>query len=1396
MAQQNVARLAFNRGRVSPLALARTDIERVELSAEEQTNFVPRVLGSMMLRPGWKYLGSTLGDNRAYHVEFIKSTDDTALLEFTNESLRVYVDDIIVERNSVSTVTRGGDFASESPATLFTNLTDPSSLPTAGGGESDIVFSPNGIWMAHVNTNEVKIYYISGTTFTLASTFAIAVTGARFSPDSQLVAFSIGTGVRLYTPSGETSTSTWSQIAASPVTTSTSCRGVDFSPDGTLMAVSYVTTSPFCDVFSVTGSGASATFTQLTGGDAGEFCNAADYPAGNGRDAKFSWDGRYLAIAHDTTPFVTIYEVNGTTFTKLANPASLPAGNGQGIAWSRDGNWMVVGHSTTPFITIYAKSGNTFTKQTNPGTLPASSGWRVDMSSDNQFIAIAHSTTPFVTIYRNVSGTWTKQTNPSTLPDGNASGVAFSWNNRFLGVNHATSQFITLYENYNWLDMDGTGASSTYGGISPASFQTAFDPTISASWGIAAAVAGATVRQIVLGGALTRTGDRVKITFKAGGGSFGADKVYIGKQASSGDVYDFASAPTQVTFSSGSASFSLAAAATITSDEITFDFDGSAIVVAFHITSNTVDQPASNAASSANLTPYYKLGADDSSTVNATGYTLVAKDVVGVDKIEVLDSTTGGSGLYFVGTGYNEARRVQAVSVLNTDKAVEHSVKVVVSQGQVTFAAGTSYNSDDLIGQRLLEAGTHTFAFTPNSNLLFFDLKGNTKYSSIVSSLQVETAGDMVLATPYTTDDLPNLRYWQSGDVLYLACNGVKQMKVLRYGDHSWGIVEYLPQDGPWRDVNTSLITLTASALTGDITLTASRELFKEEMVGTLFRIASVGQATQDSFNGANQFSNAIKVTGVDTSRNITIVRSGTWTATVTLQRSISEPGTWVDVATFTSNGTATYNDGLDNQVIYYRIGIKTGNYTSGTAVISLSYSQGTTDGVARITDYNSPTVVEAIVLSPMGGTTAFETWNEGLWSAYRGYPSAVAIYESRLAWAGLDRVVLSVSDEYESFDDTIEGDSGPISRTIGEGPVDDINWLLPLQRLIVGAQGSERSCRSTSFDEPLTPDNFNMKPASTQGSASVGAIIMDSGGAFVDRTGTRLFQLIYNFDTYDYSASELTRLVPEIASSGITRIAVQRRPDTRIHCVKGDGTVALLVFEKEEDTICWVDIETDGSIEDVCVLPDTPEDAVYYTVKRTIGGVDMRYLERWALEEDCQGGTKNKQADAFVEYTSISTATLTGLDHLEGETVVCWADGIDQGSYTVSSGSITLPGTVSNAIVGLPYTARYKSTKLAYAAAAGTALNRTKRVESIGLILYNTHHEGLRVGDDYSFLRALPTVIDNKAVVADTIHATFDHEPNAYNTKWSTDSRICMEAQAPRPVTCLALTFGIETVG
>lgn len=59
-----------------------------------------------------------------------------------------------------------------------------------------------------------------------------------------------------------------------------------------------------------------------------------------------------------------------------------------------------------------------------------------------------------------------------------------------------------------------------------------------------------------------------------------------------------------------------------------------------------------------------------------------------------------------------------------------------------------------------------------------------------------------------------------------------------------------------------------------------------------------------------------------------------TWSATVTLQRSFDEGSNWHEVNTYTSNTQKTIDDPLSGVV--YRIGVASGNYTSGTVTVGL----------------------------------------------------------------------------------------------------------------------------------------------------------------------------------------------------------------------------------------------------------------------------------------------------------------------------------------------------------------------------------------------------------------------------------------------------------------------------
>jgi len=423
-----------------------------------------------------------------------------------------------------------------------------------------------------------------------------------------------------------------------------------------------------------------------------------------------------------------------------------------------------------------------------------------------------------------------------------------------------------------------------------------------------------------------------------------------------------------------------------------------------------------------------------------------------------------------------------------------------------------------------------------------------------------------------------------------------------------------------------------------------------------------------------------------------------------------------------------------------------------------------------------------------------------------------------------------SVADDYENFNQETVGDAGPIIRTLGSGPVDSIHYLVSLLRLIIGTAGAELALTSSSLDEPVTPSNSNARGFSTQGGANLRAVKLDTRAIMVQRSRSRILMLgpgTQGSAFGDYEGMELTLLVPDLLDqrallqSGVVSIAIQRQPDTRIHCVLADGRVAILTYEPQEEVLCWTMWQTDtgtgGAVERAMVLPGVGEDAVYYHIRRTINGATKRYLEKWAMESECTGDTGlTWLMDCAVSFSDTGRATsFNGVaTHLAGATVVAWGD-LDTGStpyvdlspdvdgvqttYEIDTGGdisfSSLTQGVNQGVLGTRYQSDWKSTKLAYAAEAGTALAQKKRTDKIGFVLYKTHNNGLFYGSDSGHLDPLPRNIDAGGVVdPDRIFEMFDRVAMAFPGLWDTNSRIHLRAKSPRPCTVLAAVPTVAT--
>lgn len=755
-----------------------------------------------------------------------------------------------------------------------------------------------------------------------------------------------------------------------------------------------------------------------------------------------------------------------------------------------------------------------------------------------------------------------------------------------------------------------------------------------------------------------------------------------------------------------------------------------------------------------------------------------------------------------IGDGTARAIREQQVTVNETD--TEHALRIVIARGPVYLRVGSTSGADDYVTETRLDTGEHSIAFTPTGN--FFIRFFSSQVPRVwVDSCAIESAGVVTLPTPWAEADLGAVSYDQSGDVVYVACADNQQRKIERRGTRpnarSFSVSLYQPPDGPFMIENVSPVTLTPSGLTGNITLTASKALFRSTHVGALFSHTSVGQQVTVTTSTSGVATASIRVTGVDAARSwIVIVSGNNSSSTVDMQRSYDD-ATWANVGapySYTADINAAAADDFDNQIVYYRL-ILTNRVAPDSVTMTLTIGSGSVRGIARVTGYTSATVVDAEVLTDMGGTSASDIWQEGQWSDHRGWPTAVRLNEGRLWWAGKNGIWGSVSDAYDSFDEEIDGDSGPINRTIGAGPVDTINWMLPLKRLVVGAQGGEVSVKSSSLEEPITPTNFSLPTTSTQGSKAVHPVKVDQAGYFVSRSGVKVFELNFDLQSYDYQTRDLMAIEPELGVPGIVRMDAHRQPDTRIHCIRSDGIAIVAVADRNEEVLAWVKVETDGLVEDVVTLPaedGNVDDQVYYVVKRTIDGSTVRYLEKWAQESQCRGGSLSRLADSHITYTGTATTVISGLDHLEGEEVVVWAAGQDVGTdsdwaqtYTVSGGQITLSTAATNVCVGLGYTAQFKSAKLGTASQEMPApLNRMKNAHHIGLVLADTHPKGIRFGVDFDVLDDMPE-IESGATVAAATKEAYDEDTIELPGKWTTDARICLQGQAPRPCTVLAVS-------
>jgi len=311
--------------------------------------------------------------------------------------------------------------------------------------------------------------------------------------------------------------------------------------------------------------------------------------------------------------------------------------------------------------------------------------------------------------------------------------------------------------------------------------------------------------------------------------------------------------------------------------------------------------------------------------------------------------------------------------------------------------------------------------------------------------------------------------------------------------------------------------------------------------------------------------------------------------------------------------------------------------------------------------------------------------------------------------------------------------------------------------------------------------------------SAPIQPLLIGNSTLFIQRAKRKLRELAFSSESDSYVAPDMTILAEHITEGGIEEMAYQQEPDSVAWLVRADGVLACMTFRREEQVVAWHRHIVGGAfgsgnavVESVATIPgDIDEDQVWVIVKRTINGATKRYVEYLS---GFDFGTDVGNAffvDSGLTYSGSAATTISGLNHLEGQSVAILADGAAHANKTVSSGAITLDRSVTKAQIGLPFTSKLETLRIDAGSAMGSSQGKNKRIGEVTVRLFRT--VGLKIGTSSTELDTVPfrSSSDNM----DTALSLFTGDKTAeFNGGYDDDATITIVQDLPLPMTILAI--------
>jgi len=465
---------------------------------------------------------------------------------------------------------------------------------------------------------------------------------------------------------------------------------------------------------------------------------------------------------------------------------------------------------------------------------------------------------------------------------------------------------------------------------------------------------------------------------------------------------------------------------------------------------------------------------------------------------------------------------------------------------------------------------------------------------------------------------------------------------------------------------------------------------------------------------------------------------TGNWIGEYLIQRSVDDGANWSTIRSLVSNDDANYlvEEDEEGELALVRV-LGAQHWDGGTEpdVHTFTILSANVYGVATIDTVTDAQNVVATVTTDMPSLNASVSWQESAFSEYQGYPRTIALFDNRLLFAGTKKkpqaFFYSEINNYDNFlAATTLADAPFFVETLSEDQ-SSVQWLTTQRELFVGTASVEGVLTTRKQDEAQSAENLPIvRWNESMGSAHRAALPLRDSLLTLQRGRTTLNMIAYSLEKDGYTGEEVSLLCPHLFSSGVLQMAHLREPYTGAFTVQEDGTLCHMIYEPKLEVTGWCKYTTQsGSFESIVVLPSsgnesTDEDEVWVSVERTINGTTRRHIERFVT-----GNTTKQNAgdadnmwylDAAVKTTGSGLTTITGLDHLEGETVCVLADGI-KGSYIVSAGSITLSVPADTVLVGLPVTSEFEPFDLEVQFKGGDTYGKRKQLYDSKLMVWRS---------------------------------------------------------------------------